>query len=77
MITIASQAFDPLAKGAFMLFSPWVCTPVGTRNPPGKLLGDDLMRVVAQHDVDFVCDGIKRIQKPLRVERAAGTGDGD
>ena len=32
---MASQALEPLAKGAFMLLMLWVITPEGTFNPSG------------------------------------------
>jgi hypothetical protein len=38
----------------------------------GQFLGDDLLRVVAEHDVDFVRCGIKIIEQALRAAVLAG-----
>src|SRR5207244_1927239 len=43
----------------------------------GQFLGDDLLRVVALHDVDFVRLWVEVVEQPLRVERAAGAGEGN
>ena len=42
-----------------------------------QFLGNDLLRVVAEHDVNFVRGGIEIVEQALRVKRAASTGDGD
>jgi hypothetical protein len=38
---------------------------------------DDLLGVLAQHDVDVVVARIQVVEQPLRVNRAGGSGDGD
>ena len=36
MTTIASNGFEPLANGTFMLFSPCCTAPAGSRSPAGN-----------------------------------------
>ena len=36
-----------------------------------------MLRVVAQHDVDFMFARVQIIEQPLRVKRAGSTGDGN
>ena len=36
-----------------------------------QFLRDDLLRVIAQHDMDFVLARIQIVEQPLRVKRAA------
>ena len=43
----------------------------------GQFVLDDLVRVVAQHEVHFVLRGVDVIEQPLRINDAAGAGDGD
>ncbi len=43
----------------------------------GQFRGDDLLRVVADDDVDFVCAGVEVVEQALGIERAAGSGDGN
>src|ERR1044071_4721493 len=50
--------------------------PYGQAQATGQFLRDDLLRVVALHDVDFVRARVEIVEQPLRVERAAGTGEG-
>jgi len=45
--------------------------------PVGQFHRDDLLRVIAQHDMDFMLARIQIIEQPLRVKRAGGSGDGD
>ena len=77
MTTMTSGGFEPLANGAFMLLRLCVFTPVGQAQTAGQFLGDDLLRVVAQHDVDFVGARVEVVEQPLGVKRAAGSGDGN
>jgi hypothetical protein len=77
MTTIASGGFEPLANGAFMLLK--LCSLRARRKfqAVGQFHGDDLLRVIAQHDMDFVFARIQIIEQPLRVKRAGGSGDGN
>jgi len=50
---------------------------VGQAQAAGQFHGDDLRRVMAHHDVDFMRARIQIIEQPLRVKRAAGSGDGN
>ena len=77
MTTMASGGFEPLANGAFMLFTLCSLRPGVKFQPVRQLLRNDLLRVIAEHDVDFVSARIQIVQQALRVERAAGSGDGD
>ncbi len=77
MTTIASGGFEPLANGAFMLLRLCVLHARGQAQAAGQFPGDDLLRVIAQHDVDFVLARIQIVEQPLRVKRAAGPGDGN
>jgi hypothetical protein len=43
----------------------------------GQFLRDDLMRVIAHHDMDLVLLRVEIIKQPLCVKRTAGSGDGD
>ena len=51
--------------------------PDGQAQAVGQFLGDDLLGVVAHHDMDFVLARVEIIEQPLRVKRAAGSGDGN
>lgn len=37
----------------------------------------DLLRVIAQHNMNFVLGGIQIIEQPLRVNSAGGSGNGN
>ena len=74
---MASGGFEPLANGAFMLLRLCVLHPGGQAQAAGQFLGDDLLRVIALHDVDFVRARVEIVEQPLRVKRAAGSGDGN
>ena len=43
----------------------------------GQFPGDDLRRVMAEHNVDFVRVRVEVVEQPLGVKRAAGPGDGN
>jgi len=52
----------------------------GARGQPqagGQFFGEDLRRIVAEHDMDVMRPRVQVVQQPLRVEGAAGAGDGD
>ena len=42
-----------------------------------QFLRDDLMRVIAHHDMDFVFTQIEVVEESLRIQRAAGSSNGD
>ena len=58
-------------------FQPVRFHAVGQAQAAGQFLGDDLLRVVALHDVDFMRARVEIVEQPLRIKRAAGSGDGD
>jgi hypothetical protein len=50
---------------------------VGEAQTVRQFLADDLLRIVAEHDMDFVQAGVEVVEQALRVEGAAGSGDGN
>ena len=50
---------------------------VGQAQAFGHLFADDLVRVIAEHDVDLVLARVEVVEQALGVERTAGSGDGD
>lgn len=45
--------------------------------PPGQLLRNHLLGVIAENHVDFVCGRIEVVQQPLRIQGSAGSSDGN
>jgi hypothetical protein len=43
--------------------------------PVRQFLADDLLRVIAEDNVQFVFPRVEVIQQPLRIQGAAGSGD--
>ena len=60
----ANKAYVDASGGGGNLSSP----------PP---IGNDLLGVIAHHDMQFVLARLEIIKQPLRVKRAAGSGDGN
>ena len=67
MMTMASSGLEPLAKGAFMLFKPWVLTPSRQAQAAGQFPGQHDLRVVAQHHVDLVLARVELVKQALRI----------
>ena len=51
--------------------------PGGQAQAAGQFLGNDLLRVIAHHDVQFVPARVEIVEQTLRVKRATGSGDGN
>jgi hypothetical protein len=49
----------------------------GQTQTAGQFLGQDDLRVVAQNDMNLVLARIEFVEEALRVDRAAGSGDGN
>ena len=43
----------------------------------GQFFGEGLRCMVVEYDMNVMCSWVQVVQQPLRVEGAAGAGDGD
>ncbi len=50
---------------------------LGQTQPFRQFHGNDLLRVMAQDDMNVVLARVQIIEQPLRVKRAGGPGDGN
>ena len=67
IMTIASGALEPLAKGALM---PLQIVRLGAgwqAQAARKFLGDHRRGVAAEHNVDLVLAGVEIVEQPLGV----------
>ena len=64
-------------KGRVHAFESMRLDAFGEFQAAGKFFRDDLMRVMAHHDVDFVLARIEIVEQTLGVKRPAGSGDGN
>jgi hypothetical protein len=58
-------------------FEPVGFHPSRQAEAGGQFFSNDLLRVTAKHDVDFVRLRIESVEQPLGVQRAAGSSNGD